>query len=68
MGALAGAAGSIQATEVIKELLQIGEGLSGSLLVYDALSAVFRKIRIHRDPDCPLCGDRPTITEIGGHG
>ena len=67
LGALAGAAGSIQATEVIKELLQIGEGLSGSLLVYDALSAMFRKIRIHRDPDCPLCGNHPTITEIGGH-
>lgn len=68
LGALAGAVGSIQATEVIKELLQIGEGLSGSLLVYDALSAMFRKIRIHRDSDCPLCGDHPAITEIGGHG
>lgn len=68
LGALAGAVGSIQATEVIKELLGIGESLSGHLLIYDALSAAFQKIRVHRDPDCPLCGDHPTIETIGEHG
>ncbi len=68
LGALAGAIGSIQATEVIKELLGIGESLSGYLLIYDALSAAFQKIRVHRDPDCPLCGDHPTIETIGEHG
>lgn len=68
LGALAGAVGSIQATEVIKELLGIGESLSGYLLIYDALSAAFQKIRVHRDPDCPLCGGHPTIETIGEHG
>jgi adenylyltransferase/sulfurtransferase len=67
MGALAGAVGSIQATEVIKELLGIGEGLSGQLLIYDALDANFQKIRVHRDPNCPLCGKAPTITDLSAH-
>ena len=68
LGALAGAAGSIQATEVLKELLGIGDSLSGYLLIYDALSATFQKIRVHRDPDCPLCGAHRTIRKIGEHG
>ncbi len=64
LGALAGAVGSIQAAEVLKELLGIGESLSGYFLIYDALGATFQKIRVHRDPECPLCGDHPTITGI----
>jgi len=68
LGALAGAAGSIQAIEVLKELLGIGDSLSGYLLIYDALSATFQKIRVHRDPDCPLCGAHRTIRKIGEHG
>ncbi len=68
LGALAGSVGSMQATEVIKELLGIGESLSGHLLIYDALSTTFEKIRVHRDPDCPLCGDHPTVRGIGEHG
>ncbi len=64
LGAWCGTIGSLQATEVIKEILGIGEGLSGWLLVCDALSAEFRKIRVRRDPECPLCGDAPTITSI----
>ena len=67
LGALAGAAGAIQAVEVLKELLGIGTGLSGVLLIYDALEASFQRIRVHRDPDCPLCGARPTITDLSGH-
>lgn len=67
LGALAGAVGSIQATEVIKELLGIGESLSGWLLIYDALTTTFQKIRVRRDPGCPLCGERPTITDLSIH-
>lgn len=65
LGALAGAVGSIQAAEVVKEILGIGERLSGYFLIYDALGANFQKIRVHRDADCPLCGESPTITKIG---
>ncbi len=64
LGAICGLVGSAQATEVIKELLGIGESLAGSLLVIDALSTTFRKIKAKRDPACPLCGDHPTITGL----
>jgi adenylyltransferase/sulfurtransferase len=57
LGSWCGAVGSLQATEVIKELLGIGDGLSGWLLLCDALGATFRKVRVRRDPGCPLCGD-----------
>ena len=67
LGALAGAVGSIQATEVLKELMGIGESLAGSLLIYDALSADFHKMTLKRDPDCPLCGAAPTITDLSAH-
>lgn len=66
LGALPGVIGSIQAVEVIKELLGIGEGLAGQLLLYDALHAEFRKIRVPKNPDCPLCGENPTITGLSG--
>jgi adenylyltransferase/sulfurtransferase len=61
LGALAGTMGALQATEVLKELLGLGESLSGRFLIYDALSAEFRKIRVEPDPDCPLCGAAPSI-------
>jgi adenylyltransferase/sulfurtransferase len=67
LGAVAGAMGSIQAAEVIKELLGIGESLSGSLLIYDALDTVFRKIKVKPDPGCPLCGENPTIRDLSSH-
>jgi adenylyltransferase/sulfurtransferase len=67
LGAFCGAIGSLQATEVIKELLGIGEGMSGWLLICDALEATFRKIRIRRDSACPLCGDQPTIRDLSLH-
>ena len=67
LGALAGVIGSMQAVEVVKELLGIGEGLSGSLLLYDSLSAEFRKIKVPRDPNCPLCGENSTITDLSVH-
>ncbi len=67
LGALAGVVGSLQAVEVIKELLDVGESLSGSLLIYDGLNTTFRKIKVPRDPDCPLCGAAPTIRDLSAH-
>ncbi len=64
LGALAGTLGAMQATEVIKELLGIGDSLSGALLLYDALGATFRKIKAKADPACPLCGLQATITDL----
>ncbi len=67
LGAIAGALGSLQATEVIKELLDIGDSLSGTLVIYDALSTTFRNVSVRRDPGCPLCGEIPTITDLSIH-
>jgi adenylyltransferase/sulfurtransferase len=67
LGALCGMAGSLQATEVLKELLGLGESLSGSLIVYDGLGTTFRKISVKPDPGCALCGDAPTITDLSIH-
>ena len=59
-----GVIGVIQATETIKLIVGQGEPLLGRLLMYDSLAMRFREIRIRRDPDCPLCGANPTITEL----
>ena len=67
LGAVAGSMGSLQATEVLKELLGIGESMSGSLIVYDGLAAVFRKIKVKPDPACALCGEHPSIVDLSGH-
>ncbi len=67
LGALAGTLGSFQATEVLKEILAIGDSLSGSLILYDSLSAEFQKIAVKPDPDCPLCGPRATIRDLSIH-
>lgn len=67
LGALCGTVGSLQATEILKELLGIGDSLSGSLLIYDALATQFRTIKVKRDPGCPLCGEAPTITDLSIH-
>ena len=64
LGALTGLVGSIQATEALKHILGIGESLSSRLLVIDALSMQFREVRLRRNPDCPLCGDQPTVKEL----
>ena len=64
LGALPGMIGTIQATEVIKVLLGIGEPLAGRLLIIDALSMDFRVLKVRRNADCPLCGDNPTVTEL----
>ena len=67
LGAVAGSMGSLQSTEVLKELLGIGESLSGTLIIYDALGATFRNVRVKPDPTCPLCGKNPTITDLTMH-
>ncbi len=67
-GAVAGTVGSLQAAEVLKELLGLGESLSGQLLLFDALATSLRKVKVRRDPSCPLCGDAPTITDLSAHG
>ena len=63
-GALAGVVGAMQATEVLKELLGLGTGLAGRLLLYDAMDVMLRTVAIPKNPDCPLCGDNPTITDV----
>ncbi len=64
LGAMCATIGSIQATEVLKLVLDIGEPLVNRLLLYDALSLEFRIVKVRRDPECPLCGDNPTIHEL----
>lgn len=67
LGAVAGAVGSLQAVEALKELLGLGESLSGSLLIYDGLSATFRKVKVRRDPACALCGPQASIKSLAHH-
>lgn len=55
-GAVAGMLGTMQATEILKEVLTIGESMSGRLLIVDALSMTFRNVRVKKDPQCPVCG------------
>jgi adenylyltransferase/sulfurtransferase len=67
LGSIAGVLGTLQATETLKEILGLGDGLSGKMVIYDALSAEFRKIGFGRDPACALCGDAPTIRDLSIH-
>ena len=67
LGAVTGVMGSLQAAEALKELLGIGEGLSGRLLVWDALAARVRTVRLPPDPACPLCGPHATIHDLSAH-
>src|SRR3954454_11337790 len=62
LGVLPGVIGIIQATEALKLVLGIGKPLVGRLLIYDALKMRFRELRLPKDPDCPICGARPSIT------
>jgi adenylyltransferase/sulfurtransferase len=64
LGMLPGMVGTIQATETVKLILGVGKSLSGRLLLIDALDMDFRSVKIRRNPDCPLCGDNPTVTEL----
>jgi molybdopterin/thiamine biosynthesis adenylyltransferase/rhodanese-related sulfurtransferase len=62
LGVLPGIIGSLQAMEAIKLLAGLGQPLVGKLIHYDALSPRFREFKLRRDPECPVCGDNPTIT------
>lgn len=64
LGALPGIIGTIQATEVIKVILGKGEPLAGRMLLLDALAMDFRIVKVRRNTKCPLCGDKPTVTEL----
>ena len=64
LGVLAGVIGNLQVVEVLKLILGIGKPLVGKLLIYDALNTEFRSLRLHRDADCPICGEKPTIKEL----
>ena len=68
LGVLPGIIGTIQATEAIKLILGIGEPLAGKLLVFDALKMRFRELKLAKDPGCPICGTRPTITKLRESG
>src|SRR5205823_12705052 len=64
LGVLPGIVGVIQATEAVKLILDAGQPLVGRLLLYDALSMKFRELKLRRDPECPVCGDHPTIKTL----
>ena len=56
--------GALQATEVLKLIIGKGTPLKGSLLIYDALGVNFRKVKVPKNDDCPVCGKNPTITDL----
>ena len=64
LGAVAGVIGTIQANEVLKYILGLGELLTEKLLVFNALESSFRQVKVLRDPKCPVCGETPTITKL----
>ncbi|MFQ5646503.1 MAG: molybdopterin-synthase adenylyltransferase MoeB [bacterium] len=64
LGAIAGIIGVLQAVECLKVILGIGKPLVGTLSAYNALTAEFSRLKLHRDPACPMCGENPSITEL----
>ncbi len=64
LGALAGVMGTLQGTEVLKQILGVGELITNRILKYDALRTEFREIPIQKNPNCPLCGDQPTLQTL----
>jgi adenylyltransferase/sulfurtransferase len=64
IGILPGIVGCIQANEAVKIILGIGEPLIGRLLLFDALGMKFKELKLRKDPDCPVCGANPTVTEL----
>ena len=64
LGVLPGIIGSIQALEAIKWILNLGNSLAGRLLLFDGMAMKLRELNVRRDPDCPLCGDNPTVGEL----
>jgi adenylyltransferase/sulfurtransferase len=64
LGVLCASIGSIQVNEAIKLLTGIGDPLVGKLMIYDALEMEYRKLKVRKDPNCALCGENPTVTEL----
>jgi adenylyltransferase/sulfurtransferase len=64
LGVLCAAIGSVQATETVKLLLGVGEPLVGRLLLHDALAMTWDALPVRKDPDCPVCGESPTVTSL----
>jgi sulfur-carrier protein adenylyltransferase/sulfurtransferase len=64
LGILPGLVGVIQATETIKLILGLGDSLIGRLLLIDALAMRFRELKLRKNPDCPMCGAHPTVTQL----
>ena len=64
LGAIAGMLGTIQATETLKYITGVGKLLTDALLTFEALEMNFRKVKVKRNPQCPICGDSPTITKL----
>ena len=64
LGVLCASIGAIQGTEAIKLITGIGDPLAGSLMIYDALEMEYRKLKVRKDPNCALCGDNPTVTDL----
>ncbi|MCS7083688.1 MAG: molybdopterin-synthase adenylyltransferase MoeB [Aquificaceae bacterium] len=64
LGSIGGVMGALQASEALKFLLGIGESLVGKLLIYDALSTEFKKLKLRKDPSCPLCSKNPKIDKL----
>ena len=68
LGAVTGVMGALQAAEVLKEVMGVGDSLAGRLLIWDALGARFHTIRLPRNPACPACGDTPSLHDLSAHG
>ena len=64
LGVLCASIGSIQVNEAIKLITGIGEPLAGRLMIYDALEMTYRSVKVRKDPECPVCGKNPTVTEL----
>jgi adenylyltransferase/sulfurtransferase len=64
LGVLCASIGSIQVNEAIKIITGIGDPLVGRLMIYDALDMTYRPVRVRKDPECPVCGKNPTVTEL----
>ena len=67
LGAVTGVMGTLQATETLKEIMGIGESLSGRLLVWDALASRFRTVKLRPDPTCKACGPEATLRDLSRH-
>ena len=64
LGILPGVVGTIQATEALKLIIGAGEPLINRFMIYDALRMHFRELKLKKDPECPVCGENPTVTEL----